>query len=74
LNVSLLIVVLVVTGNQGLLQTSADYIFGSFVGNPQLRFYLFDALLIGMSFVVSTWAIGGVHRHGVHVGEVNAEV
>jgi hypothetical protein len=74
LNASLVIILIIATGNSSLLQAPADAIFGSFVQNVQLRVYLFDALVFGMSFVVSYWAVNGIHKHGYHQGLVENEV
>jgi hypothetical protein len=74
LNASLIIALFLVSGNGPLLQAPANYIFGSVVKDLQLRLYFFEGVLIVAAFIISTWAVNGVHAHGRHEAQVEAEM
>lgn len=57
LNVALIVALFVVSGSSSILQGTGEYLFGRWVKDPVLAMYLFEAVLVGGSFLVSALAV-----------------
>ena len=73
LNASLVIALLIISGNSDLLQRAADSLFGRFISSSEFRLYLFEGLILIASFVSSLLAIRGIEGHAAREYAVTHE-
>ena len=66
---SLMVALFVVSGNEGILQGAANALFGGYVQDAALRFYLLDALIVGSFILVGALATRGAKGNAVEAME-----
>jgi hypothetical protein len=66
---SLIVALFVVSGNESILQSAANSIFGKWIQDPTFRFYLLDALIVGAFILVGSIALHGAKGNAIEAME-----